>query len=232
MADLSSSSAPSFNSRLSNQPGIGPASAATSIAPAAAAGSLEWGCAVPVSALARGGRPTRNSAGCVSMSGAAAGPVVCIDKTAGNATVRTAMMTRRGRWTPKTRCPSKPNSGESNYRGPQNGDSHRKYNKNYAYRLPVASPQVPISRRPPSLHRGVDRLAFPRAFPARQGKIGKKSHPAAEAILPVARKDISIKYLPIRSSSFRPRLGRENLSLLCAQAGKWQGSANKSPSSA
>src|SRR6202030_2948535 len=53
-----------------------------------------------------------------STSGAAAGPAVCIDKTAGNAAAKTAMMTRRGRSTPTVRALGRTQlPGELNYRG-------------------------------------------------------------------------------------------------------------------
>ena len=68
------------------------------------------------------------------MSGAAAGPAVCIDKTASDAAARTATITRCGRSTPKPGARAT-QLGEPNYQGPQNGGFYKKYNKNYAYRL-------------------------------------------------------------------------------------------------
>src|SRR5205085_8124259 len=42
-----------------------------------------------------------------------------------------------------------------------------------------------LARAPGLLHHGVDRLAFPRAFPARQGNAGKDRYPAAKSAGPL-----------------------------------------------
>ena len=191
-----------------------------------------------VSASKGGGGATRESAGCAATSGAAAGPAVCIDRTAGNAAARTAMMKRRRSSIPKIRC-----SGEPNYRAEQNGNFYRKDNKNYAYRL-LSPPRTCLFREDPDqicwiaesshwpprrrtkVH--ISSASSPR-FPCQTGKNREKIESGQRADPARSEKTYPDQYLRVHLSSLRQRRAGKFFSLLCALAGKWQGSANESP---